>query len=81
MPLAACSGCVSGHDLGLAFIYSPVIGAWAFAIVEASRPSHTWVAPLVGAVVSLLVFAQFQWNDDKPASLRKSQSETRADDR
>jgi hypothetical protein len=75
-PTRRMLGLPVGHDLGLAFVYSPVIGAWAFAVVEATRPSRTWIAPLIGSVIALLAFAQFQWNDGKPVSLRKSGSET-----
>jgi len=59
------------HGLGLNLVYSPVLGAWAFAAL------HGWgaragVAALVGLSVAVLFFLQFSWNDGTPKWLHKS---------
>ena len=54
-----------GHDLGLAFIYSAALGAWAFAAVHGISGA-TWTAMSAGAGVGLLAFLQFEWLDGKP---------------
>jgi hypothetical protein len=60
-----------GHDLGLAFVYCPVLGAWAFVAVRAGWPARAWVALLAGLAVASVFFAQFEWNDGKPERLRR----------
>lgn len=60
-----------GHDLGLALVYSPVLGAWVFAMVRAGAESPAWVATFLGAGVAGLFFAQFEWNDGKPKRLKR----------
>jgi hypothetical protein len=53
-----------GHDPGLALIYSPVLGAWAFAIVKSCWPSGWWLALLVGAIIMGISLIQFRRHDD-----------------
>ena len=58
------------HGLGLALVYGPVLGAWAFAVVLGSG-SRSGVALAVGVAVAALSFAQFMWNDGAPNWLRR----------
>jgi hypothetical protein len=59
-----------GHDLGLAFVYCPVLGGWAFVAVSAGWPGQPSAAPIAGLAVATAFFAQFEWNDGKPKRLR-----------
>jgi hypothetical protein len=59
-----------GHDLGLAFIYSAVLGAWVFAAVQGGASGSTWAAVSAGGGVAALAFLQFEWLDGKPKRLR-----------
>jgi hypothetical protein len=57
------------HDLGLALVYSPVLGAWAFAVVRGAWPSHASSAAFVGAIIAVIALIQFEWHDHKPEAL------------
>jgi Domain of unknown function (DUF4440) len=59
-----------GHDLGLAFIYSAVLGAWVFGAVLGGTDS-TGTAVAAGGGLAALAFLQFEWLDGQPKKLRK----------
>lgn len=61
-----------GHDLGLALIYSPVLGAWVFAAVQGGWPTHEIVAAIAGVAVAGLALVQFEWHNGKPKRLKKA---------
>jgi hypothetical protein len=61
-----------GHDLGLALIYSPVLGAWVYAAIRGGWPTHQIVAAVVGVVVAVLALIQFEWHNGKPERLNKA---------
>jgi len=58
-----------GHDLGLAFIYSTVLGAWVFGAVLGGTDSTT-AAVAAGGGFAALAFLQFEWLDGQPKRLR-----------
>lgn len=59
------------HDLGLALIYSPVFGGWAFAFIQGGWPTRGLLAATVGFGLFGLAFVQFLWHDGKPKRLNK----------
>jgi hypothetical protein len=58
-----------GHDLGLAFIYSTVLGAWVFGAVQGGADSTT-AAVAAGGGFAALAFLQLEWLDGQPKRLR-----------
>jgi hypothetical protein len=65
-----------GHDLGLAFVYSAVLGAWVFGAVRAGADSPT-AAVAAGASFAALAFLQLEWLDGRPERLRRWASRRR----
>jgi hypothetical protein len=65
-----------GHDLGLAFIYSAVLGAWVFGAVRGGTNS-TSAAIAAGGGFAALAFLQFEWLDGQPKRLRHRINERR----
>jgi hypothetical protein len=61
-----------GHDLGLALVYSTVLGAWVFAAIEGGWPTETALAATAGVTVALSALVQFEWHDGKPKRLKKA---------
>jgi hypothetical protein len=61
-----------GHDLGLALVYSTVLGAWVFAAIEGGWPTKTVLAATLGIAVAVAALVQFQWHDGEPKSLTKA---------
>jgi hypothetical protein len=61
-----------GHDLGLALIYSPVLGAWLYAVVRSGWPAQKAVAVIAGVAVAGLALVQFEWHNGKPKRLKKA---------
>ena len=61
-----------GHDLGLALVYSTVLGAWVFAAIEGGWPTKTALAATLGIAVAVAALIQFEWHDGKPKRLRKA---------
>jgi hypothetical protein len=59
-----------GHGLGLAFVYSPLLGAWTFIVVRSGFQARGWIALLAGLGITVVVFLQFLWNDGKPVRLQ-----------
>jgi ketosteroid isomerase-like protein len=59
-----------GHDLGLALIYSSVLGAWVLEGVQAGTCSSR-AAVGAGAGVAALAFLQFEWLDGEPKQFRR----------
>jgi Domain of unknown function (DUF4440) len=64
------------HDLGLAFIYSAVLGAWVFAAVRGATESRS-AAIGVGGGFAVLAFLQFEWLDGQPKRPRQWNREPR----
>jgi hypothetical protein len=62
------------HGLGLALVYSPVLGAWVFAAVQGGG-GPTWAALVAGAGAAALVFLQLEWNDGRARWLRRRPAE------
>jgi len=58
------------HDLGLALIYSVVLGAWIFGAVFGGTGS-TSGAVAAGGAFAALAFLQFEWLDGQPKRLRQ----------
>jgi Domain of unknown function (DUF4440) len=58
------------HDVGLAFIYSAVLGAWVFGAVLGGADS-TSAAVAAGGGFAALAFLQFEWLDGQPKEFRK----------
>jgi hypothetical protein len=54
-----------GHGLGLALIYSPVFGAWAFAGAYAVWPRQSWMALVLGALVTAVALIELLRLDGK----------------
>lgn len=58
------------HDLGLALIYSAVLGAWVFGAVLGGTDS-TSAAVAAGGGFAAIAFLQFEWLDGQPRGLRR----------
>jgi Domain of unknown function (DUF4440) len=56
--------------VGLAFIYSAVLGAWVFGAVLGGTDS-TSIAVAAGGGFAALAFLQFEWLDGQPKKFRK----------
>jgi hypothetical protein len=65
------------HDIGLALVYAPVLGAWAFAAVLEGGQSRDWVALIAGAAVALAFLVQFLWLDGRPGWLQSRLRQSR----
>jgi hypothetical protein len=54
------------HGVGLALVYSAVLGAWSFAAVfPAGGSSHRWVPAAVALLVGITTLAHLLWSDGK----------------
>lgn len=58
-------GVLVAHDLGLALVYSPVLGAWAFAIARGGWPTYGWLAVLVGVTITIIALIEFKRHDSQ----------------
>jgi hypothetical protein len=56
------------HDLGLALVYCPALGAWVFAAVHAIWPARPWIALIAGLVSACIFFVEFAWKGDSPST-------------
>jgi hypothetical protein len=69
-PTRRLFGLPFGHDLGLALVYCPVLGAWVFVAVLEGGQTRAGVALLAGAAFAAGCLVQLLWHDGKPERLQ-----------
>jgi hypothetical protein len=65
------------HDLGLALVYAPVLGAWVFAAVLEGGQTTDWLALIAGVTAALAFLVQFLWLDGRPGWLQSRLRQSR----